>query len=51
MAELDAQRAQVLGNATKVIQQHIRTHQARKQYLALQKKTIYVQSRWRGEIA
>ncbi|AES61248.2 putative myosin ATPase [Medicago truncatula] len=51
MAELDAQRAQVLGNATKVIQQHIRTHQARKHFLALQKKTIYVQSWWRGRLA
>lgn len=50
MAELDARRAQVLGNAAKVIQQNIRTHQVRKHYLALQKKTIYLQSRWRGKI-
>ncbi|XP_027365891.1 myosin-11-like isoform X1 [Abrus precatorius] len=51
MAELDAQRAQVLSNAAKVIQRRIRTHQARKHYLALRKKTIYVQSRWRGRLA
>lgn len=50
MAELDARRAQVLSNAAKAIQRRIRTHQARNHYLALQKKTIYVQSRWRGEI-
>ncbi|KAL9318583.1 hypothetical protein ACSQ67_015100 [Phaseolus vulgaris] len=51
MAELDAQRAQVLSNAAKVIQRRVRTHQARKHYLALRKKTIYVQSRWRGRLA
>ncbi|KAK7355965.1 hypothetical protein VNO80_15230 [Phaseolus coccineus] len=51
MAELDAQRAQVLSNAAKVIQRRVRTHQARRHYLALRKKTIYVQSRWRGRLA
>ncbi|KAI5398296.1 hypothetical protein KIW84_063906 [Lathyrus oleraceus] len=51
MAELDARRAQVLGNAAKVIQQNIRTHQTRKHYLALQKKTIYLQAWWRGRLA
>ncbi|KAG4911180.1 hypothetical protein JHK87_057296 [Glycine soja] len=51
MAELDARRAQVLSNAAKVIQRRIRTHQARKHYLALRKKSIYVQSRWRGRLA
>ncbi|KAL2325366.1 hypothetical protein Fmac_024424 [Flemingia macrophylla] len=51
MAELDARRSQVLSNAAKVIQRRIRTHQARKHYLALRKQTIYVQSRWRGRLA
>ncbi|XP_057427058.1 myosin-11-like [Lotus japonicus] len=51
MAELDARRAQVLSNAAKIIQRRIRTHQARKHYLALRKKAIYVQSRWRGRLA
>ncbi|KAK7277807.1 hypothetical protein RJT34_22824 [Clitoria ternatea] len=51
MAELDARRAQVLSNAAKVIQRRVRTHQARKHYLALRKKTISVQSRWRGRLA
>ncbi|XP_068495741.1 myosin-11-like isoform X3 [Phaseolus vulgaris] len=51
MAELDAQRAQMLGNAAKTIQRRIRTHQARKHYLALRKKTTIVQSLWRGRLA
>jgi hypothetical protein len=48
MAELDAKRAQVLSIAAKTIQRRVRTHQARRHYLALRKKTIYVQSLWRG---
>ncbi|KAK7285902.1 hypothetical protein RJT34_20687 [Clitoria ternatea] len=51
MADLDARRAQVLSGAAKTIQRRIRTHQARKHYLALRKKTIYVQSLWRGRLA
>lgn len=49
MAELDARRAEVLSNAAKTIQRRIRTHQARKQFIALRKTTIAVQSIWRGE--
>ncbi|WJX80267.1 hypothetical protein P8452_63289 [Trifolium repens] len=51
MAELDAKRAQVLSIAAKTIQRRVRTHQARRHYLALRKKTIYVQSLWRGRLA
>ncbi|WJX19316.1 hypothetical protein P8452_09027 [Trifolium repens] len=51
IAELDARRAQLLGNAAKVIQWRVRTHQARKHYLTLRKKTIYAQSWWRGRLA
>ncbi|RDX83086.1 Myosin-11, partial [Mucuna pruriens] len=51
MAELDARRAQVLSTAAKTIQRRIRTHQERKHYLALRKKTIYLQSLWRGRLA
>jgi len=50
MAELDARRAQMLGTAAKTIQRRIRTHQARKHYLALRKNTTILQSLWRGEI-
>ncbi|KAK7397333.1 hypothetical protein VNO78_18501 [Psophocarpus tetragonolobus] len=51
MAELDARRAHILSSAAKTIQRRIRTHQARIHYLALRKKTIYVQSLWRGKLA
>ncbi|XP_058085989.1 myosin-11 [Magnolia sinica] len=51
MAELDARRAEVLNNAAKTIQGLIRTHIARKQFIALRKATIHVQSIWRGRLA
>lgn len=49
MAELDARRAEILSNAAKTIQRRIRTHIARKQFVALRKATIVVQSICRGE--
>ena len=49
MAELDARRAEVQGNAIKIIQRRTRTHIARKQYVALRVATIHAQSLWRGE--
>lgn len=49
MAELDARRAEVLSNAAKTIQRRIRTHIARKQFIALRKATIVVQSICRGK--
>ncbi|XP_062084436.1 myosin-9 [Humulus lupulus] len=51
MAELDARRSEVLSSAAKTIQRRIRTHQARKQFIALRKATIVVQSIWRGRLA
>ncbi|CAJ1961121.1 unnamed protein product [Sphenostylis stenocarpa] len=51
MAELDARRAQMLSNAAKTIQRRIRTHQARKHYVALRKTTTVVQSIWRARLA
>ncbi|KAM4108743.1 hypothetical protein ACB094_03G068500 [Castanea mollissima] len=51
MAELDARRAEVLSNAAKTIQRRIRTHIARKQFIALRKATIVVQSICRGRLA
>ncbi|XP_030534942.1 myosin-11 [Rhodamnia argentea] len=51
MAELDARRAEVLSNAAKTIQRRIRTHQARKRFIAIRKATIVVQSLWRGRLA
>lgn len=49
MAELDARRAEILTTAAKSIQRRIRTHVARKNFIALKKASIYVQSYCRGE--
>ncbi|KAB1202882.1 Myosin-11 [Morella rubra] len=51
MAELDARRAEILNNAAKTIQRRIRTHITHKQFIALHKATIAVQSIWRGRLA
>ncbi|KAK4351679.1 hypothetical protein RND71_030992 [Anisodus tanguticus] len=51
MAELDARRAQKLAHAAKTIQRKIRTHIARKYFLALQKAAICLQSSCRGRLA
>ncbi|GLJ44110.1 hypothetical protein SUGI_0919840 [Cryptomeria japonica] len=51
MAELDARRAEVLGHAARVIQRQIRTYIARKEFLALRKAAINVQTLWRGKLA
>uniref|UniRef100_A0A7N0U1A4 Uncharacterized protein n=1 Tax=Kalanchoe fedtschenkoi TaxID=63787 RepID=A0A7N0U1A4_KALFE len=51
MAELDARRAEVLSNAAKTVQRRIRTHNARKRFLAMRKASIRVQSSWRRRLA
>ncbi|KAL2238778.1 UNVERIFIED_CONTAM: Myosin-11 [Sesamum indicum] len=51
MAELDARRALKLSNAAKTIQRKVRTHIARKHFLALQKAAICMQSACRGRLA
>ncbi|OVA04497.1 IQ motif [Macleaya cordata] len=51
MAELDARRAEVLGNAARTIQRQIRTYIARKEFISLRKAAIQLQSRWRGKLA
>ncbi|KAJ7978140.1 Myosin [Quillaja saponaria] len=51
MAELDARRTEVLSNGAKTIQWRIRTHCARKHYIALRMASIFVQSLWRGRLA
>lgn len=48
MAELDAKRAEVLGNAAKKIQRQIRTYIAHKEFVSLRKAAIQLQSCWRG---
>ncbi|KAL8498156.1 hypothetical protein ACS0TY_021478 [Phlomoides rotata] len=48
MAELDARRAEVLGNAARTIQRQIRTYFARKDFVLLKKAAIQLQSCWRA---
>ncbi|KAJ9551199.1 hypothetical protein OSB04_015244 [Centaurea solstitialis] len=48
MAELDARRAEVLGNAAKIIQRQMRTYIARKEYFLLRRAAIQLQACWRA---
>ncbi|CAA2963473.1 myosin-17-like [Olea europaea subsp. europaea] len=48
MAELDARRAEVLGNAARTIQRQIHTHIARKEFISLRRAAIQLQSCWRA---
>ncbi|MFS7960045.1 putative myosin ATPase [Helianthus anomalus] len=51
MAELDAWRAEILGNAAAIIQRRIRTHIAHQQFIALRKASLFLQSFCRGRLA
>jgi myosin-5 len=48
MAELDARRSEVLGNAARIIQRQTRTHIARKEFIELRRAAISLQSNLRG---
>ena len=48
MAELDARRAEVLGNAARKIQMQIRTYIAQKEFRTLRGAAIILQSNCRG---
>ncbi|KAL0315807.1 UNVERIFIED_CONTAM: Myosin-17 [Sesamum radiatum] len=48
MAELDARRAEVLGNAARTIQRQIRTYIAQKDFILLRQAAIQLQSCWRA---
>lgn len=48
MAELDARRAEVLGNAARTIQRQICTYIARKEFISLRVAAISLQSYLRG---
>jgi myosin-5 len=48
MAELDARRAEVLGNAARTIQRQIHTYIARKEFISLRETAINLQSYLRG---
>lgn len=51
MAELDSRRAEVLGNAARIIQRQSRTYIARKEFIALRKAAVTMQSCLRGKLA
>eukprot|EP00249_Psilotum_nudum_P024992 c29340_g2_i2 orf=237-4853(+) len=51
MAELDARRAEVLGDAAKKIQRRVRTFLAQRRIAALRKATVHLQALWRGKLA
>ncbi|XP_057816575.1 myosin-17 isoform X2 [Cryptomeria japonica] len=51
MAELDARRIEVLGQAAKLIQRQVRTHLAQKEFIALRKAAIHLQALWRGKLS
>ncbi|XP_047320010.1 myosin-17-like isoform X2 [Impatiens glandulifera] len=51
MAELDARRAEILGNAAKIIQRQIRTYIACKEFFSLRRAAIQLQSCWRAMMA
>lgn len=51
MAELDTRRAEVLGNAARVIQRRVRTFLAQKELKSLRKAAICAQAHWRGKLA
>ena len=50
MAELDARRTEVLSGAAKIIQRRVRTHYARKCFIALREAAICVQALLRRKI-
>ncbi|KAL5538691.1 hypothetical protein UlMin_045979 [Ulmus minor] len=51
MAELDACRAEIVGESAKVIQLQTRTRIARRRFVSMQKASIHVQAFWRGKLA
>lgn len=51
MAELDARRTEVLGNAARTIQRKIRTYIARKEFISVREAAIKLQSCLRGNMA
>ncbi|XP_062155065.1 myosin-17-like [Alnus glutinosa] len=51
MAELDARRAEILGNAARTIQRQIRTYVTRKEFISLRQAAICLQSHLQGIMA
>ncbi|MQL71295.1 hypothetical protein Taro_003629 [Colocasia esculenta] len=51
MAELDAQRSEVLGRSANIIQRKVRSYLARRWFVSLRKSAIQIQSICRGELS
>ncbi|CAA6655402.1 unnamed protein product [Spirodela intermedia] len=51
MAELDAQRTEVLGRSASIIQRKVRAYLARRRFISVQKSAIFIQALCRGELA
>ena len=44
MAELDARRIEIVGQAARLIQRQVRTHLAQREFVAMRKAAIHFQS-------
>ncbi|OAY44713.1 hypothetical protein MANES_08G174100v8 [Manihot esculenta] len=51
MAELDAQRSEVLASSARRIQRQIRTYLTRKVFIAMRRASIHMQKLWRAQLA
>ncbi|KAL2463486.1 Myosin-6 [Forsythia ovata] len=51
MAELDARRSEVLGRSACMIQQTVRSHSARKNFISLRTSAVQIQAWCRGRVA
>ncbi|WZY87656.1 hypothetical protein YC2023_044391 [Brassica napus] len=51
MAELDAHRTKVLGEAAKMIQGQVRTRLTRERYVILRRASVNIQANWRANLA
>lgn len=49
MAELDAHRTRVLGEAASMIQGQVRTRLTRERFVLMRKASVNIQANWRGE--
>ena len=50
MAELDAHRTRVLGEAARMIQGKVRTRLTRERYVLMQRASVQIQANWRSEL-
>ncbi|CAH2063713.1 unnamed protein product [Thlaspi arvense] len=51
MAELDAHRTRVLGEAARMIQGQVRTRLTRERYVLMRRASVHIQANWRGNLA